>query len=116
MDIINEATRKVLSENYADKILTSTKSMYKPLNEENTRLMNVLLKNTQNAVRRMISEGTYTNDVAQFTPILLPMVRRIYPNLIANELLGIQPMTMPTGYLFALVNEYLGTGLHKNCI
>ena len=113
MDIINEATRKVLSENYADKILTSTKSMYKPLNEENTRLMNVLLKNTQNAVRRMISEGTYTNDVAQFTPILLPMVRRIYPNLIANELLGIQPMTMPTGYLFALVNEYLGTGLHK---
>ena len=113
MDIINEATRKVLSENYADKILTSTKSMYKPLNEENTRLMNVLLKNTQNAVRRMISEGTYTNDVAQFTPILLPMVRRIYPNLIAHELLGIQPMTMPTGYLFALVNEYLGTGLHK---
>ena len=113
MDIINEATRKVLSENYADKILTSTKSIYKPLNEENTRLMNVLLKNTQNAVRRMISEGTYTNDVAQFTPILLPMVRRIYPNLIANELLGIQPMTMPTGYLFALVNEYLGTGLHK---
>ena len=83
------------------------------LNEENTRLMNVLLKNTQNAVRRMISEGTYTNDVAQFTPILLPMVRRIYPNLIAHELLGIQPMTMPTGYLFALVNEYLGTGLHK---
>lgn len=113
MDIINEATRKVLSENYADKILTSTKPIYKPLNEENTRLMNVLLKNTQNAVRRMISEGTYTNDVAQFTPILLPMVRRIYPNLIANELLGIQPMTMPTGYLFALVNEYLGTGLHK---
>jgi len=113
MDIINEATRKVLSENYADKILTSTKSIYKPLNEENSRLMNVLLKNTQNAVRRMISEGTYTNDVAQFTPILLPMVRRIYPNLIANELLGIQPMTMPTGYLFALVNEYLGTGLHK---
>lgn len=113
MDIINEATRKVLSENYADKILTSTKPIYKPLNEENSRLMNVLLKNTQNAVRRMISEGTYTNDVAQFTPILLPMVRRIYPNLIANELLGIQPMTMPTGYLFALVNEYLGTGLHK---
>ena len=113
MDVLNEATKRVLSEEYADKILSSRKSMYKKLNENETGLMNILLKNTQSAVKRMINEGTYTNDVAQFTPILLPMVRRIYPNLIANELLGVQPMTMPTGYLFALVNEYLGTGLHK---
>ena len=113
MDVLNEATKRVLSEEYADKILTSRKSMYKKLNENETGLMNILLKNTQSAVKRMINEGTYTNDVAQFTPILLPMVRRIYPNLIANELLSVQPTTMPTGYLFALVNEYLGTGLHK---
>lgn len=113
MDVITEATNRVLSDDYAERILKSRKPIFKNLNENEVGTMNILLKNTQEAVRRMINEGTYTNDVAQFTPILLPMVRRIYPNLIANELLGVQPMTMPTGYLFALVNEYLGTGLHK---
>jgi len=51
-----------------------------------------------------------SGDVAQFTPILMPMVRRVYPNLIANEILGVQPMTMPTGFIYALTNEYTGTG------
>jgi hypothetical protein len=39
----------------------------------------------------------------------MPMVRRVYPNLIANELLGVQPMAMPTGFIYALTNQYTGT-------
>ena len=41
------------------------------------------------------------------------MVRRLYPTLIANEILGFQPMTMPTGYIYALVNHYSGTQDNK---
>lgn len=73
-----------------------------------------LMRNTAEFVNNaVLNEGTLTADIAQFTPILLPMVRRIYPNLIAHEILGVQPMTMPTGYIYAWVNKYVGTGVDK---
>ncbi len=90
------------------KLLESTK--YAPFKSGSDRnAMNLLLENAQRDLDTLITEGTLAGDVAQFTPILMPMVRRVYPTLIANELLGIQPMTMPTGFIYALTNQYLGT-------
>ena len=86
---------------------------YAHLNQSDAASMKVLLENTDRELQNLVNEGTLTGDVAQFTPILLPLVRRVYPNLIANELLGVQPMSMPTGYVYSLVNQYLGTGNNK---
>ena len=38
----------------------------------------------------------------------MPMLRRVYPALIANELLGVQPLSGPTGFIYSLTNRYLG--------
>ena len=89
------------------ELLESTK--YAPLNGSDKNAMGLLLENAQRDLDQLINEGTLAGDVAQFTPILMPMVRRVYPTLIANELLGIQPMTMPTGFIYALTNQYVGT-------
>ena len=86
---------------------------YAHLNQSDAASMKVLLENTDRELQSLVNEGTLTGDVAQFTPILLPLVRRVYPNLIANELLGVQPMSMPTGYVYSLVNQYIGTGNNK---
>lgn len=56
-----------------------------------------------------LSESTYSSDIAQFTPILIPLVRRVYPALIANDITGVQALTMPTGYIYAMTNRYTGT-------
>jgi hypothetical protein len=48
------------------------------------------------------------NDVAPFQHYLLPLVRRVYPNLIANELVGVQPMTSPAALVFYLKYRYSG--------
>lgn len=85
-------------------------SKYTPLTASDSAAMKLMLENTDKEMARLIAEGTLSGDVAQFTPILMPMVRRVYPNLIANELLGVQPMTMPTGFIYALTNQYTGTG------
>jgi hypothetical protein len=74
--------------------------------------MKLMLENTDKENQRLMAEGTLSGDVAQFTPILMPLVRRVYPNLIANNLLGMQSMSMPTGYIYALVNQLSGT--HNN--
>jgi hypothetical protein len=85
-------------------------SKYAPLTASDSAAMKLMLENTEKEHARLVSEGTLSGDVAQFTPILMPMVRRVYPNLIANEILGVQPMSMPTGFIYALTNSYTGTG------
>ena len=84
-------------------------SKYAPLTASDSAAMKLMLENTEKEHARLVNEGTLSGDVAQFTPILMPMVRRVYPNLIANELLGVQPMSMPTGFIYALTHLYTGS-------
>jgi len=70
--------------------------------------MGMMLENAMDEAEKVLAEGTVASDVATFTPIIMPLVRRVYPNLIANELLGVQPMALPTGFIYALTNRYLG--------
>lgn len=98
---------ELLTEKHAD-LLESEK--YSALTASDSASMALMLEQTEIENARLINEGSLSGDVAQFTPILMPMVRRVYPNLIANELLGVQPMTMPTGFIYALTNQYTGDG------
>lgn len=56
-----------------------------------------------------LTESTTPNGVAgvdNWSPILISMVRRIAPRLIAYDVCGVQPMTGPTGLIFALKARY----------
>ena len=88
---------------------------YSPLKGLDKMNMMSLLENTGSAQSgKIIGEETLSGDIAKFTPIMMPIVRRVYPALIANEILGVQPMTSPTGFIYALTNRY--TGSHDNKI
>ena len=50
--------------------------------------------------------ATATGPVAGFDPILISLVRRSLPNLIAYDVCGVQPMTGPTGMIFAMRSMY----------
>jgi len=52
------------------------------------------------------SGATATGPVAGFDPILISLVRRSLPNLIAYDVAGVQPMTGPTGLIFAMRSTY----------
>lgn len=47
-----------------------------------------------------------SSEIDTFDPVLISLVRRAMPNLIAYDLLGVQPMTGPTGLIFALRARY----------
>lgn len=53
-----------------------------------------------------IASGQTTGAVTQIGPAVMGMVRRAYPNLIAFDVCGVQPMTGPTGQIFALRATY----------
>lgn len=60
------------------------------------------------------SGDSYAPQDARLPKILIPMIRRTFPELISNEIVGVQPMSGPVGLAFALRYKYdtegLGTG------
>ena len=49
-----------------------------------------------------------TSSAANWNPVLIALVRRAMPNLMAYDLCGVQPMTGPTGLIFAMKSRYGG--------
>jgi len=58
------------------------------------------------------SVGSYpdTGGIAKFDPVLISLVRRAMPQLIAYDVAGVQPMTQPTGLIFAMKSRYATQG------
>jgi len=73
----------------------------------------VILENQEKALkedRGFLGEAAPTNStgsaVDNWDPILISLVRRAMPNLIAYDIAGVQPMTGPTGLIFAMRSRY----------
>ncbi|OUW45493.1 MAG: ATP-binding protein [Synechococcus sp. TMED187] len=79
-----------------------------------------LLENQEVALReeRQQSEGFITeaaanatgSNISNFDPVLISLVRRAMPNLIAYDIAGVQPMSGPTGLIFAMKSKYSTQG------
>ena len=76
----------------------------------------VMLENTEKALNeeRMITEAAPTNatggNINNWDPILISLVRRAAPNMVAYDLAGVQPMSGPTGLIFAMKSKYTSQG------
>jgi len=53
------------------------------------------------------SGATAAGPVAGFDPVLISLIRRAMPNLVAYDLAGVQPMSGPTGLIFAMRSRYI---------
>ena len=59
---------------------------------------------------RPSTTGGNTGGVARWDPILISLVRRAMPQMIAYDVCGVQPMTGPTGLIFAMKSKYTTQG------
>ena len=77
----------------------------------------VVLENTEKALREERSQQNYmtenagapgnaTSSASNWDPVLISLVRRAMPNMMAYDLCGVQPMTGPTGLIFAMKSRY----------
>ena len=77
----------------------------------------LILENQEKAIKednKFLSEAAPTNsgyapssgNVQGYDPILISLVRRAMPNLIAYDIAGVQPMTGPTGLIFAMRSRF----------
>ena len=69
--------------------------------------MSVILENTKKYLRENASAGsTASGNIATLNRVILPVIRRVMPTVIANELVGVQPMTGPVGQIHTLRVRY----------
>ena len=71
-----------------------------------------VLENQEIALREegMINEAAPNNstgNVANWNPVLIALVRRAMPNLMAYDICGVQPMSGPTGLIFSMKSRYM---------
>ena len=77
-----------------------------------------ILENQEIAMREEASQGQFmaeaaptnnTTAAANWNPVLIALVRRAMPNLMAYDVCGVQPMSGPTGLIFAMKSQYKST-------
>jgi len=69
--------------------------------------MNVCLENTRKYLAESATAGaTSAGNIATLNRVILPVIRRVMPTVIANEIIGVQPMTGPVGQIHTLRVRY----------
>jgi len=79
-----------------------------------------ILENTEKALNEQAQQASFgqmnedaaannTASVANWNPVLISLVRRSMPNLMAYDICGVQPMSGPTGLIFAMKSNYKTT-------
>ena len=128
---IDRSRAETLLEKWAP-VLDFKSNSIKEIDNENTRLNTAILLENQEkwCFEQSSNSGGALGNGASFTPpgginssdsyatgdarlpkILIPMIRRTFPELISNEIVGVQPMSGPVGLAFALRYKYDATGL-----
>ena len=104
-----------LSENLQEKWSPILEHSDLPKIEDNYKraVTAVILENQEKALnedRATLSEAAPINAtgsaISNWDPILISLVRRAMPNLVAYDICGVQPMTGPTGLIFAMKARY----------
>ena len=127
---INKDSAELLVEKWAP-VLDFTSDKVPAIRDDSTRLNTaILLQNQENYLNEnsnsaatggvfgthqgtatTFSGDNYARGDARLPKVLIPMIRRTFPELITNEIVGVQPMTGPVGLAFAMRYKYEDTAL-----
>ena len=94
---------KELFENWQD----TKQALLEGLDPRKASIVSTVLDNqAKYLIETAGADANSTGSIGSFQKIILPMVRRIIPGTIATEIVGVQPMTGPTGLVFSLRFTY----------
>ena len=96
-------TDKVITDQWAD----TKKALTEGLEGQRKASMETVLENTKSYLAEAATTGaTGAGNVAALNKVVLPIIRRVMPTVIANEIVGVQPMTGPVGQIHTLRVRY----------
>ncbi len=84
-----------------------THNMDGSVNANKKKTMGLLLENTRRSLMEAASTGaTSAAQIAQLNKVILPVIRRVMPTVIANEIVGVQPMAGPIAQIHTMRISY----------
>lgn len=81
---------------------------------KNTTIKKNLLRTLEVSQKVLTEELNQSGNSANWDPVLVSLIRRTQPSLVANQLVGVQPMTGPTGLIFIMRAWYGAHGVTAN--
>lgn len=89
------------------QLLDKWKGMVKDVNgKRNAENTAMILENQMVHMKGMMNEAMSTTAVAEYTKFIFPLIRNVWPNLIANNVASVQPMDGPIGAIAFYKNIY----------
>ena len=99
-----------MSEIFESKWSETKTALTEGLAGNKKKTMDVVLENTKRYLSESATAGaTSAGNVATLNRVILPVIRRVMPTVIANEIVGVQPMTGPVGQIHTLRIRYADT-------
>jgi len=86
--------------------LLEAKDTSDPINHPYIRKCTAILLENEMDHIKSLHEDTLSSNAGAFTKYVFPVLRRVFPNLIANQLVSVQPMTAPVGGIFFYEKKY----------
>lgn len=94
------------------KVLDTEGQGIQPINEDTRKKVTAYLLDNQ--AKYLNESANSVQGMATWTPILMSMVRRAAPRLIAYDVMGVQAMDAPNSYIFSLTAKYNDKGTYPN--
>ena len=99
-----------MSENINQNWQGTKEALLEGLSGSKKSVMDVTLENTRKYLAEAATSGaTSAGNVATLNRVILPVIRRVMPTTIANEIVGVQPMTGPVAQIHTLRVRYAET-------
>jgi len=96
-----------MSELFESKWSETKSALTEGLEGNKKKTMDIVLENTKRYLSESATAGaTSAGNVATLNRVILPVIRRVMPTVIANEIVGVQPMTGPVGQIHTLRIRY----------
>ena len=79
-----------------------------PMSDYGRGITALLMENQSEHLQQLKEDATLSTNVGSFTKYIFPVLRRVFPNLIANQIVSVQPMNAPVGAVFNYEYRYGG--------
>jgi hypothetical protein len=107
----------MMSELLESRWVDTKNALLEGLQGNKKSVMAATLENTRKYLSESATAGaTSAGNVATLNRVILPVIRRVMPTVIANELVGVQPMTGPVGQIHTLRVRYSDTNDATNTL
>ena len=101
MNLTEAGARSIRDDSYTGQLVEKWDRFLRGVPEDYTKkCMAMLMENQFLDMRRQLAEDTLSTNAGVYTKYIFPVLRRVFPNLIANEIVSVQPMTAPVGAVF----------------